>query len=44
MELIEEAGQWRKHFAKFEQELRAKFVRLYELARTDKIQGIEVWI
>ena len=39
MESIEEAGQWQKHFAKFEPDLRAKFVRLYELA-TDKMQGI----
>ena len=31
MESIEEAGQWQKHFAKFEPDLRAKFVKLYEL-------------
>ena len=38
MESIEEAGQWQKHFAKFEPDLRAKFVRLYELT-TGKMQG-----
>jgi chromosome segregation ATPase len=36
MESIEEAGQWQKHFAKFEPDLRAKFVKLYDLA-TEKM-------
>ncbi len=32
MESIEVAGQWQKHFAKLEPDLRAKFVKLYDLA------------
>ena len=36
MESIEEAGQWQKHFAKFEPDLRAKFVKLCDLA-TEKM-------
>ena len=35
MESIEKAGQWRKHFANFEPDLRARFVKLYEHCMDD---------
>ena len=35
MESIEKAGQWQKHFANFEPDLRARFVKLYEHCMDD---------